>query len=322
MRVREAGQGISALRRVLVRPELVLVLVTFVWGSTFFVTQVMLRDTGPFAILAVRFTVGAAALALMFRRRLSGLTRGEVRTGAVIGVVTFASYALQTAGLQHVTSSRSAFITSMYVPVVPLLQLVLLRQMPRWAAWLGISVSFAGLLMLSAGQGAAVAMGTGEWLTLAGAVMAALQIVLLSRWAAAADPMRLALVQLCTVAAAAMLAMPLEGEGLPPLTAGVVGGGLGLGLLGTAFALGAMTWAQQTVAATRATVIYSMEPVWGGVIGALAGEAMTRSTVGGSVLIVAGVLISELRWRPARRTAVEAMPELGIEPVEAGRAAA
>ncbi|HEV2734585.1 MAG TPA: EamA family transporter, partial [Longimicrobiaceae bacterium] len=210
-------------------PELVLVLVTLVWGGTFLVSQVALRETGPFGLLAVRFSVAAAALSLLFFRRMRGLTRAELRTGAGIGVVTFAAYALQTAGLQHIPSSRSAFLVAMYVPVVPLLQLALLRRAPRASAWAGIALSFAGLVMLSAGEGLTPSLGRGDWLTLGGALASALQIVLVSRWAPGADPIRLALVQLAAVAVLSLLALPVSGEGMPALTPLVVWAGFGLG---------------------------------------------------------------------------------------------
>jgi drug/metabolite transporter (DMT)-like permease len=279
-------------------PELVLMLVTLVWGATFLVTRLALREVGPFWLLTARFAIGAVTLGVLFHGRIGGLRRTELRAGLMIGGVTFASYSLQTLGLQHIASSKSAFITALYVPVVPLLQLVLLRQAPRVAAWVGIGLSFAGLLLMSLGEGLDVAFGIGEWLTLGSAVTAAMQIVLLSRWVGEAEPMRLAFVQLSTVAVLAVTASSLRGEGFPALTPGVIGAALGLGLLGTAFALGAMSWAQQTVSATRATVIYAMEPVWGGLIGAWAGEAMTVSMVAGSSLVLLGVLASELRWRP------------------------
>jgi drug/metabolite transporter (DMT)-like permease len=289
-----AGEGVTETRL----PEMMLMLVTFIWGATFFAMQLMLRETGPFAVIAIRFVLGSLALLAVFRTRMRGLTREEIRAGVGIGVVTFGLYALQVSGLQHIASSRSAFITALYVPMVPLLQLVLLRQAPALAAWAGIGVSFAGLVLLSGGGGSDLGLGLGEWLTLGCAVMAALQIVLLGRWAARTDALRLAFVQLATVAVLALVAMPLAGEGVGGLSAMGWAAGVALGLLGTAFALGAMSWAQGTVSPTRATVIYSMEPVWGGVVGAMAGEVLTRSTLGGSLLIVLGVLVSELRWRP------------------------
>jgi drug/metabolite transporter (DMT)-like permease len=294
-------------------PELALVLVTVIWGGTFLITQIALRESSPFGLLALRFTIGALALALCFAATLRGLTRGEVRAGVVIGIASFASYSLQTFGLQHIASSKSAFITALYVPIVPLLQIAVLRRVPGAAATLGIVISFAGLMLLSVNEGFELSFGVGEWLTLGSAVAAAFQIVLLSRYAAASDPRRLTLVQLCVVAVLSAAAMPLAGESLPPLTPVVLGAALGLGLIATAVALALMAWAQQTVSATRATVIYALEPVWGGGVGAAAGEPMTPPIVGGSAMIVLGVLVSSLRLgrgrvrrRRARRDVVSA----------------
>ncbi len=281
--------------------ELVLIGVTVIWGGTFMVSQLALEHAGPFGILAARFALGALVLYLVFRGRMRGLTSAELRGGIVIGVATFASYALQTSGLLYIASSRVAFITAMYVPVVPLLQLALLGVAPRLSAWIGITVSFLGLAVLSVGEGFTLAFGLGEALTLLGALLAALQIILISRHAPGADPMRLACVQLAVVAGLSLIALPIAGEPLPRPTLAFVAASVGLGVLGTAFAIGAMNWAQQTVSATRATIIYAMEPVWAGLFGAIAGEVMTRSTLAGSALIVLGVLISEARWGLRKR---------------------
>jgi drug/metabolite transporter (DMT)-like permease len=267
-----------------------------------------MADSGPFGLLVTRFAIGSITLLLVYHRRMSRLRGDEFRAGVLIGVATFASYAFQTTGLQLIASSKSAFITAMYVPVVPLLQLALIGVAPRASAWIGIGVSFTGLVVLSSGQGiSGGGFGLGEWLTLGGALTAALQIVLISRWAPAADPMRLACIQLAVVAVLSLVAVALTREALPSPTPTFLAASLGLGVLGTAFALGAMNWAQQTVSATRATIIYAMEPVWGGLFGAIAGEPMTRAILTGSSLIVLGVLVSELRWAvwPVRRSQTE-----------------
>jgi drug/metabolite transporter (DMT)-like permease len=247
-------------------------------------------------VLAVRFGLGAAALLALFRQRMTGFLRKELLAGVLIGIVTFASYAMQTEGLRHIPSSRSAFITAMYVPVVPLLQVLIVGRAPALSARIGIVISFAGLLILSSGSDFTLELTYGDALTLGGALAAALQIVLVSRFAPDADPMRLTCVQLATVGILAGLAVPILGEPLPAPTLTFLSATLALGLLGTALALGAMAWAQQTVPATRATLIYALEPVWAGVFGAVAGEVLSARTLAGSGLIVLGVVVSGVRW--------------------------
>jgi len=65
-----------------------------------------------------------------------------------------------------------------------------------------------------------------------------------------------------------------------------------------------MNWAQQTVSPTRATLIYSSEPVWAGIIGWFAGERLGVLGVAGCGVILLGVLVSE--WRPEGRSQAEA----------------
>lgn len=290
-------------------PEFMLLLVTLVWGATFLVIQIALQDGGPFSLLLARFSIGAAVLALALGRRMKALTRDEIWTGAVIGSAAFGTFACQTIGLQYILSSKSAFLTALYVPIVPLLQLAVLGVAPRLSAWLGIVISFLGLTVLSWGEGIGLVLGLGEWITLAGAVLAAVQIILVSKWAPQADPLRLAVVQLGTIAALSLVALPLSGEELPAATVTFWAAAAALGIFGSAFAIGAMNWAQQTVTATRATIIYAMEPVWAGVFGAMAGEAMTRGTLIGSAMIVGGILVSELKFGRRREQLSFAEPE-------------
>jgi drug/metabolite transporter (DMT)-like permease len=65
-----------------------------------------------------------------------------------------------------------------------------------------------------------------------------------------------------------------------------------------------MNWAQRSVSPTKATVIYAGEPVWGGIVGRLAGDRLPAAALAGAALIVAGVLVSELEPRPRGRRAV------------------
>ncbi|WP_199104434.1 DMT family transporter, partial [Aquitalea sp. ASV11] len=109
-------------------------------------------------------------------------------------------------------------------------------------------------------------------------------------------PRRVAVVQLLTVSLLAALGWQLSGEAAPQSHPVLLVSLLGMGLA-TAVIQIAMNWAQKTVPATRATVIYAMEPVWAGLLGALAGEQLGLMAISGAALIVASVLISQLGGR-------------------------
>jgi drug/metabolite transporter (DMT)-like permease len=115
-------------------PDLSLVGVTLIWGGTFLAVQTALQWSGAFAFVGMRFAVAALLALLLCRRQLAGLNRTELLGGIGIGVILYFSYNLQTLGLGHIASSTSAFLTGLYVPLVPLLQWGLFRQRPGWLA--------------------------------------------------------------------------------------------------------------------------------------------------------------------------------------------
>jgi drug/metabolite transporter (DMT)-like permease len=77
------------------------------------------------------------------------LTLKELKAGVAIGVAIAMGYSLQTWGLQTISSSKSAFITAMYVPLVPLLQWLCLGRLPGMMSCIGIVLAFIGLILLA-----------------------------------------------------------------------------------------------------------------------------------------------------------------------------
>jgi len=278
-------------------PDLALIGITVIWGVTFLVLQTGLQWAGPFGFVACRFGIASLFALAVSWRTLRDLTRAELGAGLLTGCVLFGSYGLQTMGLTAIASSKSAFLTGLYVPLVPLMQLLLFRHVPRRAAWCGIAIAFAGLTLLSDPHGMEFSFGKGEWLTMAGAAMISLEISLVGRFAGRSEPRRIALVQLLTVTLLSFTAMRANGEALPQMHSGLIACVLGMGAA-TALIQIVMNWAQKTVPATRATIIYAMEPVWAGLVGWLAGEHLTTLGISGAALIVIGVLISQLGQAP------------------------
>ncbi len=134
------------------RTDGLLILVTIIWGSTFLVVQETVKLVEPFTFLALRFTIAALTLAIIFHKRLINISRRDLISGTIIGLFLFVGYALQTEALQNTTSSKVGFITALYVPVVPVLAVLMLRQWPTFGAIIGVILSFAGLILLSVNE--------------------------------------------------------------------------------------------------------------------------------------------------------------------------
>ncbi|MGL3198810.1 MULTISPECIES: EamA family transporter [Curtobacterium] len=288
-------------RRLLGRQELALVAVTAVWGSTFLIVHVAMQHSGPWFFVGLRFLTAGFISVAVFRRSLPGLRWRDVAAGSAIGVTIFLGYGLQTVGLQTITSSTSAFVTALYVPLVPLLQWLVFRRAPTRMALVGVALAFSGLVLLADPFHAGLSFTGGTLVTLVSTLPIAAEIILIGRFAGTIDVGRVTVVQLLVAGVLALATMPVVGEAVPAFSWVWVGAAVGLGAA-SLLIQATMNWAQRAVSPTRATIIYAGEPVWGGIIGRLAGDRLPGIAIIGAVCIVAGALVSELT--PRRSTTV------------------
>lgn len=289
------------------KAECVLVLITMIWGGTFLIVQHAMTVSGPMFFVGLRFAAAAAMVAMFSWRHLRELTLFEVKAGSFIGVAIMLGYGLQTVGLQSIPSSQSAFITALYVPFVPLLQWLVLGRRPGLMPSIGIMLAFTGLMLLSGPSGAALNFSPGEIATLISAVAIAAEIILISTFAGQVDVRRVTVVQLAVTAVLSFLLVVPTGEVIPEFSWLLLATALGLGAASAAIQV-AMNWAQKSVSPTRATLIYAGEPVWAGIVGRIAGERLPAIALVGAGLIVAAVIISELKTK-GRSTEAEAQLE-------------
>jgi drug/metabolite transporter (DMT)-like permease len=284
--------------------DLLLILVTLIWGSTFLVVQNSIKLVGPYTFLAIRFAIGALALALIFRKRLFRMTRQELITGSIIGLFLWGGYVFQTVGLLHTTTSKAGFITGMSVVIVPLLCLIVLRQIPTLGAIIGVSLATVGLGMLSLGDKFNLDFGFGELLVLGCAFCFAAHIIAVGTFAPGKDPINLSIVQIAITSLLSIICMPIAGEPfvLPPGEIWLPA--LFMGVVATAFTLAVMNRVQQFTSSTRAALIYALEPVFAGIFGFFAGEKLTAAAWIGCLFIFAGMIAGELKIRRAAKPAL------------------
>jgi drug/metabolite transporter (DMT)-like permease len=274
---------------------LLLVSVTAVWGSTFFLIHDLVEHVPPADFLAVRFGIAAVVRFALFRRQTLALSRRELKIGVGLGVLYGLAQVLQTTGLQHTDASVSGFITGTYVVLTPVLGAILLHDRIGPMAWFAVGLATAGIALLSL-QGFSV--GLGEALTLLSAVLYAGHIVALGRWSTPGAALGLSTVQAGVITlGAAVVAVP---DGLTlPSDGGQWASLLYMALAAGALALWAQTWAQAHLTATRAAIVMALEPVFAAFFAVtLGGESLTRRMLVGGALVVAAMYLVELRATP------------------------
>lgn len=291
------------------RPRLLadtgLLFVAFIWGLTFVMVQDAVHEYPVFAFLSARFTFALLGLLPILWWRRNYLRRSEseaplgrqLLAGIGIGVILFAGYSFQTAGLLFTTPAKAGFITGLSVVIVPLLGVIFLRDRPSRRVVLGIALATVGLGLLTLnGIDLAIGVNPGDVLVLFCAVSFAGHIFITGRFAPGMNALVLTVAQIATVAVLATLAMLLfeQPEHWPPAGQPLFAA-LFTGLLATALAFGLQTTAQRFTTATHTALIFATEPVFAALASfALIGELLGPTQLLGSALILAGMLAAEL----------------------------
>ncbi len=305
-------------------PIAALVGACFVWGSTFALVKMALRDADALSFIALRFAVALAALLLFSLRSFRRVSAGEWYRGAVTGAALYGAFFFQTQGLRFTSAANSAFITGLCVVMVPFLLWAGGRR-PGRAGAAAAAVGAAGLYILSGADFQSTSWG--DLLTLVCAFLFALHIICLGVFGRRVAAFRLFAVQIATAAALAA-AGGLAWGGTVRWSGALVATLLVTGLLATALCFFLQTWAQRRLEPARASIWFLTEPVFALGFGyAILGESLSLGALLGAALILAGVVLSEggllTEWFPAYfPSAAGTAPLPSAEPIEASRAGA
>ncbi|HWS52645.1 MAG TPA: DMT family transporter [Pyrinomonadaceae bacterium] len=309
---------------------------TVIWGSTFAVARDILDHWPPLAYLALRLGLATLVFAALFPRQLARAGGAAWRAGAALGLLIGVGFLGQTAGLLYTTPAKSAFITGLTTPLVPFVAFLLTRARPSRENMIGVVLASLGGALILAPAGAE-GFNTGDLVTLSTTLLFATHITLLGRFARRFDARQLSVLQIGVAAAllgAAWGGLRLyaaAGGQLAPALARelepLVWGGRAawqlvyLSLVATVITFLLWTWGQARMSATHAAIIFSLEPVFATLFAVLvrgSAEWTGGRATAGALLVVAGVIASELRWG-SRRPRDE--DEEGGEATAAGAAA-
>jgi len=272
-----------------------LVGVAAIWGFTFVIVADAIALYPMFGFLALRFAVATVAFVALFPRVLKRLDMANLKMGLIAGSLLTAGYIFQTWGLAPdvgTTPARAAFITGLYVVVVPLMQAVWLRRLPRKATLLGAAMAFAGLFLLSA-AGPGGGWGTGDTLVVICALAYSLHMIALGSTDSRHDTAALTLIQLATAAiVCSVISFITEKPGLPTDTS-VWAAIVLCGVLASAVAFVVQTWAQRRIPPARVALILVTEPAFGGLFGWWTAGVWPLREVIGAALMLGGMITSE-----------------------------
>ena len=284
---------------------LLLVALTAVWGSTFFLIRDLLETVPPLDFLAVRFSLSAVIMLILFWRPLRALSRRQVLVGMGLGALYGLAQIFQTQGLATTPASVSGFITGTYVVLTPVFTAVLLRERVPGSTWAAVGLATAGLALLSLNG---FSVGVGEALTLLAAALYALHIVGLGRYSASEIATGLSVVQMVAIAVLCAIGAVPGGVVLPS-TPGQWASVLYMVVFASILALWVQTWAQAHMPATRAAIVMTLEPVFAAFFAVTLGDetATLRMVLGGALVLTAMYAVELLARRRPGELPAEAL---------------
>jgi drug/metabolite transporter (DMT)-like permease len=284
-----------------VRADLALGFCALIWGSTFVLVKDALGDVSVFVYVAVRFSLAAVVMGLLYWRSVRELRWATVWAGAQIGLFMLGGYVFQTEGLKLTSPSRAAFITGSSVVLVPIILAAFGRRRINVWIWAGAVFALLGLYFLTVPPEGLGALNHGDPLVFICSVMFALHIIFIGRHIERHSVGALAFLQVATTAVGSALLLPVfsvAGWEQPRLvwTGKLVVAVLITSIGSTVIAFSLQVWAQQHTSPSHTALLVSLEPVFAALTSwLLARERLNARTLAGGALILAAILLAELK---------------------------
>jgi drug/metabolite transporter (DMT)-like permease len=221
-----------------------------------------------------------------------GLDGKSIAFMLMAGGLLFGAAGLQQLGLETTTAGNAGFITTLYVVLVPIILTIFWREKIHRVAWLSAGMAIIGSLLLSTGGNLQLAVG--DALELAGAVLWALHVILVSRAVKFMDVLTFSTGQYMVagtlnILMSVIMQMPIGGLASGWWTI------IYIGLLSTALGYTLQVFGQKYAPPTDATLLLSMEAVFAAVTGFIfLGESMQLIQLAGCGLILLAVVVTQL----------------------------
>ncbi len=283
-------------KKILVLSKLAILVTTLIWGSSFIIMKHTVDNVPTFLLLAIRFSVSFIIMFFICLPRLERVSRKFALYGIIAGIFLFTAYSFQTYGLIDTTPGKNAFLTAVYCVLVPFMFWAVRGGRPKLYNIAAAFICLTGIGLV--GLDPALTMGRGDALTLVGGVFYALHMVALAKFGSSRDPIVFSMLQFGTCAILSWCSSFIH-EGTPDfsvLNSNNIISLAYLAIFGTCLAFVFQTIGQKYLNPSTASIIMSLESVFGVVFAILLAPAdniPTLSEIAGFVLIFAAILLSE-----------------------------
>lgn len=279
-----------------------MLLTSAIWGISFVVVKDSLNKIGATWMIAIRFSIAALFLSLIYIKKLFKTDKKTFLRGVLLGFFLFTAYLLQTIGCKYTTAGKNAFLTTIYVFLVPIMCVPLMHSRLKLRALFFAFLALVGLALLSLG-GSADSIGSfnrGDALTILCGIFFALHMACGKSFTQNSDPMILSVWQFITAGVLGFALAPiLDGTGEVILSAlknrSVIISLLYLGIFSSMFGFVAQNVGLKYLPSNVASLLLSFESVFGALFGViLLSEPLTPLMGAGCALMTLALVLTEV----------------------------
>ena len=276
-----------------------LILATIIWGSAFVAQSVGMDHIGPFTFQAIRCAlavVGLLPVIFLLDRGKNFLRKWKDpqlwKAGILCAIPLFLAVNLQQLGIVTTAAGKSAFLTAMYIVLVPLLGVLMGRKLSPMVP-VAVVLGVIGLYLLSCAG--VTSVEPGDLMLMGCALMFAVQILFVDKFAPSVDPLRLNCIQsgFCAIGSAIVMLFTEQ-----PTWETVSACALPLcytGFLSMGMAYSLQIIGQKYVESTAASLLMSLESVFALLSGWLIlHETLSTEEAIGCVLVLLAVVLCQI----------------------------
>ena len=291
--------------------SLLLMIATIIWGSAFVSQSVAMKYVGPFTFQAIRCLLAFLILMpIIFIADVAGHKKGFIsgwknktlwKAGILCGIPLFLACNLQQLALVDTDAGKSGFLTAMYIIFVPLIG-IFRKQRLSFFIPVSVVLAVAGLYLLSCVG--VTSIQSGDLFLLGCAVMFAIQINVVDKFANHVDPLRLNALQIliCTTLSSVCM-ISMESPSVDGITQ-CIPELMHVGFLSMGVSYGLQIIAQKNLPQAPAALIMSLESVFAALFGwLLLDEFMEIHELIGCALLFSAVILSQIEIKPKNKMA-------------------
>lgn len=285
--------------------EILLIIVTIVWGLAFIWQNIASKVLGPLTVVGIRSVI-AVIFIILVAIFVPGLYKSqdpkklikkvskkqEWILGIICGVVLFISMYVSQLGIGMTTAGKAGFITVLYICFVPFIGVFLGNKLNKFFI-IGLVLSVIGFYFISVKEEFSLELG--DIVVLISALLFGIHIIIIDYSAARVNSMFLSIVQLVVVSILSLILAAITERIVLAEVISVIWPLLAIGILSSGIGYTLQIIGQKNVPPHTASLILSLESI----VAVIGGVLVLDEHVGvregiGMLLVFIGIIISQV----------------------------